>query len=511
MLFLNQQSGKQGVLEDQTYVSEFTATIDSSIHKMQETLEKQTNTLKVSVTEMKEEVSSYHKKMDRINMEVGSLKEDTTNIKQDMIHMNADVGSLKQEVTNIKQELDSFKVCLENMGNTMTHIDTNVDQMKEMLAKSSLKRKGVGSSAIGAAASTAGNQCYSNVVVPEELKLILNLGVDGNQVDFVFSSNTSEDALEQCNQISSFLNLFIFIKSFLCNKSNGLINIVPKVIEVGNLRHTMQLSSLLIGVALKSKFNKDLPVLALIREGMEFFVVYGFWNPGIGYNEVYIYHRADSDVSSEVSKCAEAVCKAHMNTFHDNNSSWCPHPTPFEKFYVPMTSSIRGDIDLSHFDGPHTSLQAYSFAGSFAISCLLFESKLVLSQSESKDVKKFLSVLKKYVKALLGKSHPMNISGKLVKESLEHIAMCCEDIIKSEPLNATVTLDTLEVGSLFKVCYENFSLSSEKKYDHVQVAGKSEGIGKKSTSGKRKSRKENEPVKTKGHKRNRTTGGNVAN
>jgi hypothetical protein len=511
MLFLNQQSGKQGVLEDQTYVSEFTATIDSSIHKIQETLEKQTNTLKVSVTEMKQEMSSYHSTMDRINMDVGSLKEDTTNIKQDLIHMNADVGSLKQDVTNIKQELNCFKVRLENMDNSLSHIDTNVDQMRELLANSSLKRKGVGSSAIGAAASTAGNQCSPNVVVPEELKLILNMGVDGNQVDFVFSSNTSEDAMEQCNQISSFLNLFIFIKSFLCNKANGRINIVPKVIEVGDLHHTMEQSSLLIGVALKSKFNKDLPVLALIREGMEFFVVFGYWNSGIGINEIYIYHRSDLDVSREVSKCAGAVCKAHMNTIPDDDSNCYPHPTPFEKLFLPMTSSFREDIEVSHFYGPYTSSQAYSFAASFATSCLLFESKLDLSQSESNDVKKFLGLLKKYVKALLGKNHTMNLSGKLVKQSLQNIAECCEDIIKSEPLNATVTLDTLEVGSLFKFCYENFSLSSEKMYDHLQVAGKSEGIGKKSTSVKRKSRKENEPVKTKGHKRNRITGGNVAN
>jgi hypothetical protein len=352
---------------------------------------------------------------------------------------------------------------------------------------------------------------WTNVVVPEELKLILNMGVDDNQVDFVFSSNTSEDAMEQCNQISSFLDLFIFIKSFLCNKANGRINIVPKVIEVGDLRHTMDQSSLLIGVALETKFNNDLPVLALIREGMEFFAVFGYWNSGIGINEIYIYHRSDSDVSREVSKCAESVCKAHMSTFIDEDSPCCPHPQPFEKFFLPTTSSIREDIEVSHFHGPHTSSQAYSFAASFATSCLLFESKLDLSQSESNDVKKILSLLKKYVKALLGKSHTMNLSGKLVKQSLQSIAVCCEEIIKSEPLNATVTLDTLEVGSLFKVCYENFSLSSEKMYDHVQVAGKIEGIGKKSTSGKRKSRKENEPVKTKGHKRNRITGGNVAN
>jgi hypothetical protein len=91
----------------------------------------------------------------------------------------------------------------------------------------------------------------------------------------------------------------------------------------------------------------------------------------------------------------------------------------------------------------------------------------------------------------------MNLSGKAVKQSLQSIAVCCEEIIKSEPLNAMAMLDTLEVGTLFKVCYENFSLSSEKMYANVEVAGKIEGIGK-STSGKRKSGKENEPVKPKG-------------
>jgi hypothetical protein len=110
---------------------------------------------------------------------VGSLKEDVTNIKQDLIHMNADVGSLKQDVTNIKDELNCFKVRLENMDNSLIHIDSNMSKMREMLASSSFKRKSVGSSAIGTVASTAGNQCASNMVVPEELKLILNMGVDG--------------------------------------------------------------------------------------------------------------------------------------------------------------------------------------------------------------------------------------------------------------------------------------------------------------------------------------------
>jgi hypothetical protein len=57
--------------------------------------------------------------------------------------------------------------------------------------------------------------------------------------------------------------------------------------------------------------------------------------------------------------------------------------------------------------------------------------------------------------------------------------MCCEDIIKSEPLNATVTLDTLEVGSLFKVCYENFSLSSEKSMIMFKLQGSLKVLGRR--------------------------------
>jgi hypothetical protein len=162
---------------------------------------------------------------------VGSLKEDVTNIKQDLIHMNADVGSLKQDVTNIKDELNCFKVRLENMDNSLAHIDSNMSKMREMLAGSSFKCKSVGSSAIGTVAFAAGNQCASNVVVPEELKLILNMGVDGNQVDFVFPSKPSKDTTEQCNQINSFLDLFIFIKSFLCNKVKGRIKLLELMIS----------------------------------------------------------------------------------------------------------------------------------------------------------------------------------------------------------------------------------------------------------------------------------------
>jgi hypothetical protein len=217
----------------------------------------------------------------------------------------------------------------------------------------------------------------------------------------------------------------------------------------------------------------------LIREGMEFFTVFGYWNSGLGINEIYILHSSGLVVSKEVSKCAESVCKAHMNTIIGDDSICIFHREHFEKLPLPPTSSIRKDIELSHFDGPHTSSQAYSFAASFAASfassCLLFESKLDPSQAESNDVKKFLSPLKKYVKALLGRGQAMNLSGKAVKQSLQSIAVCCEEIIKSEPLNAMAMLDTLEVGTLFKVCYENFSLSSEKMYANVEVAGKIEG------------------------------------
>ena len=113
------------------------------------------------------------------------------------------------------------------------------------------------------------------------------------------------------------------------------------------------------------------------------------------------------------------------------------------------------------------------------------------------------------MKALIGGGQAINLSGKAVKQSLQNIAACCETIIKSEPLNATSTLDTLEVATLFKVCYENFSLSSDKMYGEVEVAGKID-LTRKTTSGKRKSEKENGPVKPKSSKRKRLAGGEVA-
>jgi hypothetical protein len=69
----------------------------------------------------------------------------------------------------------------------------------------------------------------------------------------------------------------------------------------------MEQSSLLIGVSLATKFHNDLPVLALIREGMEFFTVFGYWNSGLGVNKIYILHSSGSVVSKEASDCAELM------------------------------------------------------------------------------------------------------------------------------------------------------------------------------------------------------------
>ena len=56
----------------------------------------------------------------------------------------------------------------------------------------------------------------------------------------------------------------------------------------------------------------------------------------------------------------------------------------------------------------------------------------------------------------------------------------CETTIRSEPFNAIEEHDTHKLCELFKTCYENFSRSSDKRVQAVEVVGNS-------TSSKRKS------------------------
>jgi hypothetical protein len=99
---------------------------------------------------------------------------------------------------------------------------------------------------------------------------------------------------------------------------------------------------------------------------MEFFTVFGYWNSGLGVNKIYILHSSGSVVSKGACDCAELVCKAHMNTIINDTSSIIINRFLFEKMLLSQSSSIGKDVDLSHFNGPHTSSQAFSFAASFA-------------------------------------------------------------------------------------------------------------------------------------------------
>lgn len=451
--------------EGQESISEITKTIDESIHKMQETIVQQNNGLQESVTDLNGAVTELKNDFSMMNGKVDHMNENIDDVKNG-------TSSLKNEFSGLQMKLQCVETRLDGVATTLAKLDDTMNKMSEMIPKYQSKQSKSGSS--GGVASLA----RSNVEIslPDELRFVFKMGDSSQPLDdFVFSPTPTD----YCDEMNMYLNMLVLNVSFLCNKIAGKTNIVPRVLSLADLESTMEQSSLLIGNFFEAAFDSNCPVLALIREGTEFFTVFGHWDEFLMEGGVLIFHSPQSKVSESVEQCARKLCKNYLRKANDDKEFNISVRTKlFES--MPEWCSLNKRLDFANFSGEHTSLPAFSFVASFCCLYLLFRNKLDPEKVSLECIKNLVSLLEDFVVELLGVGSTFKLSSSKTKKKLLSIVEYCETTIRSEPFNAIEQHDTHKLSELFKTCYENFSRSSDKRYQDVEVV-------RKTTSTKRKS------------------------
>jgi FtsZ-binding cell division protein ZapB len=450
--------------EGQESISEITKTIDESIHKMQETIVQQNNGLQESVTDLNGAVTELKNDFSVMNGKVDHMNENIDHVKNGN-------SSLKDEFSGLQMKLQCVETRLDGVATTLAKLDDTMNKMSEMIPKYQSKQSKSGSG--GGVTPLARSKV--KISLPDELRFVFKMGDSSQPLEDIVFSPTPTD---YCDEMNMYLNMLVLNVSFSCNKIAGKTNIVPRVLSVADVKSSMDQSSLLIGNFFEAAFDTNCPVLALIREGSEFFTVFGRWDEYMMENSVLIFHSPQSKVSESVEQCARKLCKNYLRKAKDDKEFNISVRTKlFES--MPEWCSLNKRLDFANFSGEHTSLPAFSFVASFCCLYLLFRNKLDPEKVSLECIKNLASLLDDFVVELLGVGSTFKLSSSKTKKKLLSIVEYCETTIRSEPFNAIEEHDTHKLCELFKTCYENFSRSSDKRVQAVEVVGKS-------TSSKRK-------------------------